>query len=63
MPGASPLRGERIGRGAALSSTRPDNARPYQTQIDFLATGTNAVVAVETKFSEPGLRTVQMRTA
>jgi hypothetical protein len=54
LPFADQLGRQRVGLFEVELAEGVLNERPYQTQIDFLATGSDAVVAVEAKFSERG---------
>jgi hypothetical protein len=54
LPFADQLGQQRLGLFEVELAEGVLNERPYQTQIDFLATGNHAVIAVEAKFSEPG---------
>jgi hypothetical protein len=54
LPFADQLGRQRVGLFEVELAECVLNERPYQTRIDFLATGSDAVVAVEAKFSERG---------
>ena len=54
LPFADQLGRQRLGLFEVELAESVLNERPYQTQIDFLATGSDAVVALEAKFSERG---------
>jgi hypothetical protein len=54
LPFADQLGRQRAGLFEVELAESVLNERPYQTQIDFLATGSDTVVAVEAKFSERG---------
>jgi hypothetical protein len=54
LPFADQLGRQRLGLFEVELAADVLNEQPYQTQIDFLATGSEAVIAVEAKFSERG---------
>lgn len=54
LPFADQLGRKRVGLFEVELAEGTLNERPHQTQIDFLAIGSDAVVAVEAKFSEHG---------